>query len=223
MNKEIKLSSKSRDVKKENSNKTRAEGFIPAVIYGFGVDNQNIKVKKNEFEKVFNLAGESNLIDLMIEGKEEPIKVIIKDFQTSSVKGTLIHVDFYQVDMSKKITVEIPLDFIGESSAVKEFGGVLVRNMDSVEVECLPDSLVDHIDVDLTQLSSINDSIKLCDIKVPQGMEFTQNKDEVVVGVSEKQQEEVEAIVEEDENKDKEKSEEDKTNETGAGAEANKK
>ncbi|MFH1661866.1 MAG: 50S ribosomal protein L25 [Candidatus Falkowbacteria bacterium] len=212
MSKEIKLSAKSRDIKKEDSRKTRTEGFIPAVIYGHGTENQNIKVKKNDFEKTFDLAGESNLIDLSID--ENPsIKIIVKDVQREGVRGTLLHADFYQVDMSQKITTEIPLNFIGDSKAIRELGGMLVKGMDSIEVECLPGDLVDHIDIDLSKIDSFDDVIKISDLNVPKSMSLLGNVDDLIASVAEHREEIVkETSVEEDKKEvEGEKVAEDKT------------
>lgn len=169
--------------------KVRAAGFIPAVIYGFGKANQNIKVKQHDFEKIFAVAGEFNLVDLSI-GEAAPVKVIIKDVQRDGLTGGIIHVDFYQVDMSKKITTEIPLYFIGEAKAVKELGGTLVKNMAAVEVECLPGDLVSQIDVDISVLTNFDQFIRLHDLVLPRGLKLTQETNEAVVGVVETKVEE---------------------------------
>lgn len=162
----------------------RTSGFIPAVVYGFGASNKNIIVKKHDFEKAFAVAGEFNLVDLSVGG-EKPAKVIVKDVQRDGVTNNIIHVDFYQVDMSKKITAEIPLNFSGESRAVKESGGTLVKNMDTVEVSCLPGDLVSHIDVDISRLESFDQFIRLHDLILPAGIELASATNEAVVGVVE--------------------------------------
>ena len=167
-----------------NAKKVIATGFIPAVIYGFGKTNKNIKVKKHDFEKVFAVAGEFNLVDLSID-EAVAEKVIIKDIQRNSLTDNIIHIDFYQVDMTKKITTEIPLNFTGESKAVKEMGGTLVKNMDTVEVECLPGDLVSHIDVDISKLEAFDQFIRLHDLVLPKGVVLAQETNEAVVGVVE--------------------------------------
>jgi large subunit ribosomal protein L25 len=169
-------------------------GYIPAVIYGPGAANQNIKVKKVEFEKVFHKAGESNLVDLIVD--EKPlIKVLIKDLQKNPVKGIFSHVDFYQVDMKKKITTNIPLNFIGDSKVVKESGATLIKNFDEVEVECLPEDLVDHIDVDLAALINFEDAIRIKDLKVSAGIKIMRDAEDIIILAAEAQKEEVAPVV----------------------------
>ncbi|MDO8668431.1 MAG: 50S ribosomal protein L25 [bacterium] len=162
----------------------RNNGSIPAVVYGFGVANRNIKVKKHDFEKAFQIAGEFNLVDLSVGG-DQPAKVIVKDVQKDGLTGNIIHIDFYQVDMTKKISTEIPLSFIGEAKAVKDLGGTLVKNMDTVEVNCLPGDLVSHIEVDISKLEAFDQFIRLQDLVLPKGIELASTTNEAVVGVVE--------------------------------------
>lgn len=183
MSKEIKLSVQKRDKQKDKMAVLRKGGFIPACLYGPGSKNDIFKVKKSDFDKVFAVAGESHLIDLSV-GTAAPVKVIVKDTQRDSLSGNIIHADFYKVDMTKKITTEIPLHFIGASKAVKEFGGILVKEMEEVKVKCLAKDLVDNITVDLSVLENLNDSIRMHQLALPAGMEFVSHTDEVVVMVS---------------------------------------
>jgi len=186
----IKLEAQSRSEQNGKAAKVRKEGFIPATVYGSGSKSQVIKVKEADFSKVFNLAGESHLINLSVDGGA-PHKVIVKDIQKDYLKGAVIHIDFFQVNMTKKITTEIPLNFIGESRAVKELGGTLIKNMDSLTIECLPGDLVDKIDVDLSALNNIHDAIKINDLVLPKGVELDSAHDEIVVSVIESAKEEV--------------------------------
>ena len=180
---EIKLAAQSRS-KEEKLGKD----FIPAVIYGKGVDNQSLKLKKADFEKVFKVAGESNLIDLEISGKA--VKVLVKEIQRDVMKNFFTHVDFYQVNMKEKITAEIPLHFIGESEAVKALGGVLIKDMDSLPVECLPGDLVDHIDIDISILKTYEDAIRVNDLVLPKGLTLVHHTNEVIAAVKEPKAEE---------------------------------
>lgn len=191
MTKSVKLVAQSRSEKNGKAKKIRINGFIPAVVYGSGHKNKNIKIKKIDFERAFELAGEFNLIDLIIDEKD-PTKVIIKDVQKEIISDKVIHVDFYQVDMTKKITTEIPLNFIGEAKAVKELGGTLVKEMDSLKIKCLPSDLVSHIDVDLSVLNNYDDFIRLEDLKLPKGIELVSETNEMVANVIETRVEEEE-------------------------------
>lgn len=191
----IKLEAQTRKEKNITAKKERRSGFIPANLYGKGVKNVNLKVKELDFKRVFSVAGESHLIELAID-KAAPVKVIVKDTQKDTTKDNVIHVDFYKVDMDKKITTEIPLKFIGESRAVKEKGGILVKSIDSVSVKCLPGDLVDNIEVSLANLNDFHDHIRISDIKLPAGIEVLADINEMVITVAEPAKEEVAAAVE---------------------------
>lgn len=162
--------------------------FVAGVLYGLGVENKILKLKANEFEKVYSLAGESNLIELETAGEKN--NVLIKEIQKDPVKNFIIHVDFYQVDMSREISTEIPLEFVGESRAVKELGGLLVKNLDKLEVECLPGDLLNHIIIDISSISEFGQAIHVKDVKVPSSFKVLNNPDDPVVTVIEPKEEE---------------------------------
>ncbi len=161
--------------------------FVAGVLYGLGVENKTLKLKANEFAKVYSLAGESNLIELEIDGEKK--NVLIKEIQKDPVKNFVIHVDFYQVDMNRVVSAEIPLQFIGESKAVKELGGLLVKNLDELSVECLPGDLLDHITVDISTILEFGQAIHVKDIKVPASFKIFNNPDDSVVTVIEPKEE----------------------------------
>lgn len=165
---------------REKSEKLSAE-YLPAVLYGKGVENASLKLKRIDFDKVFAEAGESNLI--VLDFGSGPVKVLVKDIQRDPIKHRIDHVDFYQVNMKEKINAEIPLHFIGESKAVRELGGLLMKEIDAVEVHCLPGDLVDHLDVDISILDDFDQAIKTSDLKLPAGLELVQHTDDTVVFV----------------------------------------
>ncbi len=179
---------------KREKDEKLSKDFLPAVIYGKGIETLSLKLKKNEFEKVFSLAGESNLINLNLDGKD--IKVLVKDIQRQALNYSIMHVDFYQVNMKEKVVAEIPLHFIGESRAVKEYGGMLNKDINTLEVECLPGDLVSHIDVDVSVLNSFDDAIRIADLKLPSGVVATAEPEEMVASVKESKIEEEVVVAE---------------------------
>lgn len=189
----IKLEAQKR-TKEENTKDLIAAGLIPAIIYGPHLkENKLVKLNANEFRKVLLAAGESTLIDLMIDGKSEG-KVLVKDNQRDPVKDNIIHADLYEVDMTKEINTELPLHFVGESKAVKELGGVLIRSINEIEVKCLPTALVNHLDVDISSLETFDDTIKIHDLKLPEGIKLVHETDDVVANIAKPKAEEVFAV-----------------------------
>lgn len=177
----IKLALRKRDGKTKPK-KLRLKNLLPAVIYGHGVESKSVMADYNTFRKVIKAAGESTLIDLEIEG-DGTVKALIKDWQVDPISNRYTHVDFYQVNLKEKLKTEIALNFVGESPAVKEQGGSLVKTLDSILVECLPTDLVHAIDVDVTALKSFDDMIAVKDLKIPEGIHVLENPDETVAKV----------------------------------------
>lgn len=170
----------------------RTDGVIPAVVYG-GKENINIKVKKNEFTKIYGKAGESTIITLVLDGKKE-IPVLVQDEQVDPILNDYTHVDFKEIDMTKEITVSVELNFLGEAPAIKELGGTFVKNLNHIQVRCLPSKLIHQIDVDLSSLKTFEDAIHVSDLKVPADIVVTNNPTMLVAKVVE-QKLEVEAPI----------------------------
>lgn len=179
----ISLDANRREISGKKVKTIRAQGVTPGVLYGHGIENIMLSIPTKTLEKVYKQAGESTLLDLTVDGKDQR-KVIIQDVQYDNVRGNIIHIDLHEVKMTEKLTTEIPLKFIGESKAVKESGGVFVANMDHLKVECLPGDLVHEIEVDISVLVDFESAVHIKDIKVPKGIELLDNADEVVAVVA---------------------------------------
>lgn len=173
---------------------TRQEGKIPAVVYGHGLENKNLELDYNSFDKVFKAGGESTIIDLNIDG--ETVKVIVSDVQYDPVKGRYRHVDFHQIKMDEKITANVELKFVGEPKAVKEFGGVLVHNISELEIKCLPGDLVGEIEVDVSKLDTFDDVVTIANLVISDKIEVIGHESgDVVAIVSRPREEEKEEVV----------------------------
>ncbi|HDZ85390.1 MAG TPA: 50S ribosomal protein L25, partial [Candidatus Moranbacteria bacterium] len=162
----IVLKSKTRDVVGKRLNKYREEGLIPAVVYGHKVTPQNLWVDFMEFNKTYDQAGESTIIELDIDGKNKT-NVLIHDTQSDPLTDKFSHIDFFQIKMDEKIETEIPLKFINNSPAVKGMGGILVKTIDAISIRCLPADLPSKIEVDISKLKTFDDCISIKDLEVP--------------------------------------------------------
>ncbi len=162
-------------------NALRASGLIPAEIYGKGFNNLHITVPVKEFNKVFEKAGENTVVDLLV-GKNT-YSVLIHDHQKHPISDQFLSVDFLQIRLDEKITAPIPLVFVGESSAVKEMGGVLVKSMDKIEVEALPSNLPHEIEININAITEIDGSIYVKDIVVSGNYEIITDPDTVIATV----------------------------------------
>lgn len=161
----------------------RAAGKIPAVVYGPHIESFSVAVPYNDFEKVFGQAGESSMIELDMEGKDDVV-VLVKDMQFDPVKGNITHVDFRQVTMGEEMEVTMILEFEGVAPAEKQLGGTLITSLDTVQVRCLPKDLVESITVDLSTLATFDDSISVADLKLPEGITVLNEPTALIAKVS---------------------------------------
>lgn len=179
----------------------RLKNEIPLVLYGHGFKTENLSAAKNAFIQVYQKAGSSNLVDLEID-KQKSIKILIQDVQTDPVSDDIIHADLYRVRKDKKLRTQIPLHFVGKSRAVEDKEGNLITHKDSIEVEVLPDNLIDEIRVDISPLKTFDETIKISDLEIPETLEVLDDKNDIVANVtpprSEEELEALEAEVEED-------------------------
>lgn len=195
-NKIISLKAEARQAVGKAVQALRNSNKIPAVLYGHKIDNQNLSLKYTDFEKVLGQAGESTLVDLQV-GDDQPVKVLIHDISRDPVSYKVTHVDFYQVNMKEKVKTEVELEFINESPAVKNFSAILIKTLDKVEIECLPADLISHMDVDLSKLEKLGDTLRVKDLPFPENIQVLTDPEAAVALVEEpKQQEEVSAEVE---------------------------
>ncbi len=160
----------------------RKTGMIPGILYGHNVPTTQVAVSQNEFEKVARKAGESSLVLLDVETMGVK-NVLIHEVQKDMVKSQPIHVDFYEVSMTEKLQTMVQLDFTGESIAVKALGGVLVKVLDEIEVECLPSDLPHNLPVDISALATFDDTIQVKDIQLPKGVTVLTPLEEVVAKI----------------------------------------
>jgi len=181
-NESMTLSAEDRTETRKAVRALRKEGKLPAVLYGHGIKNKMLVINAREFETVYKEKGGSSLIDLNT-GDQKPIKVIIQEVQRDPVSGVISHVDFHQVRMTEKISAEAEINFIGVSKAVKESGGVLVKNFDTLKIECLPQDLIHIIDVDISVLETFDDILRVSDIPLPHGITVKASADDVVASV----------------------------------------
>ncbi len=157
----------------------RRAGNIPAVLYGHGIKAQSIAVENRAFLKLLPKAGYTTIINLKLDGKKEH-PVFIRDVQFHPVKSTVMHIDFYQVRMDEKVTAKVPLTFVGESPAIKDLAGTLVRSIDELEVKALPIDLPHELEVDISGLKDFDTVLHVSDIALPKGVVALQEADEVV-------------------------------------------
>lgn len=190
------LSASPRELAKKQLKKMRESGQLPAVLYGRGQKNHNITLDSKEFDTVFGRAGHSTILELELEGKKH--NVLIQDVAFDVVRSTPIHADLYLVKMDEVIRTEVPLHFVGESTAVFQQDGSLITNLEAIEIEALPADLPAQIEVDISGLDDFEKTIAVADLVIPKGVKVFNEADILVARVEPpRSDEELEALDEE--------------------------
>lgn len=178
---------------KENSKALRKSGSIPAVVYGPKQEAISIKINTVAFLRALKEAGESTVLNLSIDGEDH--EVLIQDVVKEAIRGDVLHADFYAIEKGKKVSVNVPLEFVGESPAEKA-GGILVKVLHEIEIEAMPKDLPHEIEVSIESLVDMESQINVGDLVMPTGVTLLTNPEEVVILVQAQRGEEEEPTVE---------------------------
>lgn len=169
----------------------RSEGALPANIYGPNTESVTITLDQLELRDVLKQAGETQLIDLRVEGEDEPRTVLISDVQRHHISGKPIHIDFYQVDMTEKIEVAVPLEIdTDEAPAIKERVGLVIPRLEEITIRTLPGEIPEDIEVDVSEMKEVGDTLYVRDLEAVEQYEVVTDQDLVVLAVVEEETEE---------------------------------
>ncbi len=171
----------------------RREGKLPGVIYGHKFETVSILMDQKEASRVLNQATSSSIVSVNLEGKE--IATLVRERQKDYLKNSYLHIDFQAVSLTEKIRANVNIELTGIAPAVKDFSGVVVEGLNSIEVEALPVDLPERFIIDISVLKEIGDSIFVKDIPVSSKVEVLTPGDEMVILVTSPEAEEV--VVEE--------------------------
>lgn len=180
---QVVLAAEKRTVLGKQVKQLRQEGWTPGVMYGHDFDPMPLQFEARSLQHLLSEAGGSQLIGIKIKGRKEPEMALVRDIQRDPIRQTVLHVDFYRVMMTERLTAEVPLEIVGESPVVEQGEGILLQGISTVEVECLPSDLVDAIEVDLSDLTELDQAVYVRDLAIPSGMEVLTDIDEMIVRV----------------------------------------
>jgi large subunit ribosomal protein L25 len=187
----MQLNATTRQILGKRTRRLHREGKLAAVVYGHNTAATPLVLDRLEFQKVFTKSGRTHLLDLVVDGARTE-KVLIREIQTHPRRLGPIHVDFYQVSLEEKITVEVPVHLVGESAAVKRGDADILQPIHAVRVECLPTDIPEAFEVDLTPLEEIESELRISDLSVPKGVTVLVDADELVVKIVHKRELKVE-------------------------------
>jgi large subunit ribosomal protein L25 len=157
--------------------KLRAAGRVPAILYGQGKESVPLVIDPRALERVLKAGGANTLLDLTVEGRPElgsPV-ALVKELQRHPLRGTILHADLYQVDLTKTVEVEVPVHLVGKPRGL-DFGGILEHSLREITLECLPRSIPSAIEVDVSNLE-IGDVVHVRDLLLPEGVSLVSDPD----------------------------------------------
>ena len=190
----LQLKASTRELLGKRARRLHGQGKLVGVVYGHDAKPTPLVVDRLEFQRVFAKSGRTHLVDLVLDGDRNE-KVLIREIQTHPRRLGPIHVDFYQVNLEEKITVEVPLHLVGESAAVKRGDADILQPIHTLRVECLPSDIPESFDVDLTPLEEIESELRVSELKVPKGVTVLLDADELVVKIVHKREMKIEEEV----------------------------
>lgn len=163
----------------------RRQGITPAHLFGHDMESIALQVESATLEKLVAQAGTSHVVSLSVNHHGKPHNVLVREVQRNPITGKLFHVDFYALKATEKIKLEMPIHFTGEAAAIKNKKGLLLENIRSLEIECLPRDIPASIEVDVTNLAEPGDSIHVEDLKRIKGVSILRNPKDVIAKIEE--------------------------------------
>src|SRR6202521_1350593 len=188
------IKASTRELLGKRSRRLYGQGKLAAVVYGHNATPTPLELDRLEFQKVFVKSGRTHLVALVVDGGRTE-KVLVREIQTHPRRLGPIHVDFYQVNLEEKITVEVPVHLVGESAAVKRGEADVLQPIHVLRVECLPSDIPEAFEVDLTPLEEIESELRVSDLSVPKGVTVLLDPEELVVKIVHKREMKVEEEV----------------------------
>lgn len=179
----LELNAQKREIIGSGLNNLRKSGYVPAVLYGKNQESIPLQITIKDFKKAFDSAGESTLVYVNVDGQSYP--TIIHDVSKDVTDDSILHIDFYKVRLDEKIKAKVTVNFQGESSAVKDLGGIFVRNINELEIEAFPQDLPHEIVVDISSLKSMGDRILIKDLKLDSKLKVIAEAEEILATVQE--------------------------------------
>src|SRR5712664_3872860 len=189
----MQLNASTRELLGKRTRRLHRLGKLAAVVYGHNTKATPLVLDRLEFQKVFLKSGRTHLVDLVVDGRTD--KVLVREIQTHPRRLGPIHVDFYQVNLEEKITVEVPVHLVGESAAVKRGDADILQPLHTLRVECLPSDIPEAFEVDLTPLEEIESELRISDLKIQKGVTVLIDPEELVVKIIKKREMKIEEEV----------------------------
>jgi large subunit ribosomal protein L25 len=195
---QIELQAATREILGKKVRFLRRQGVIPVHLFGHGVESLALQSETAQLQRVLAEAGKTKIISLKLDKDKKPRNVVIRETQRNPLTGELLHVDFYQVRMTEKIQVEIPIVLVGEAPALKSRDNMLAQELYSLTIESLPDKIPPSVELDVSSLAEAEQAIYVRDITLDEGVTVLSDPEHMVVKITPRPIEKMEEVVEEE-------------------------
>jgi len=173
-----------REVTGKATKRLRKSGIIPANISGHKEESQAVQVEALAFEALRRAHAATSIITLRLSGSNRIQTALVRRVQRDPRSGKILHIDFSRVSLRERITMKVPLHFVGEAPGVKIEGGVLLHLLDALEVECTASDIVDYIEVDISSLTEIDSLLHAEDARLPANFTLITDPNEGIAKVA---------------------------------------
>ena len=175
----------------------RRQGITPVHLFGHDVESVALQCDTMQLKRVLTQAGKTKIISFILDKAKSPRNVMVRETQRDPLTGELFHVDFYQVRMTEKIKVEVPIVLVGEAPALQSKENMILQELSNLTIECLPDKIHASIEVDLNSLTKAEQAIHVRDITLDDGVAVLDDPNRMIVKISLRHVEKEEEMAEE--------------------------
>jgi large subunit ribosomal protein L25 len=176
----------------------RRQGITPVHLFGYDTEPMALQCETAQLKQVLKVAGRTHLVGLKVDDHQKAHSVVVREVQRNALSGELVHVDFFQVSLKEKIKVEVPVILVGEAPALQVKTNTMTHELDTLEIECLPDRIPEKIEVDVSVLVADDQAIQVGDLVLAEGITALTNAEHIIVRIAplhiEKEEKKVEAV-----------------------------
>jgi large subunit ribosomal protein L25 len=194
---QIELQANNRDILGKGVRFLRRQGITPVHLFGHDLKSLALQCQTAKLERSLAEAGEIRLVTLKVRDEKKVRPVLVREVQRESLTSKLLHVDFYQVKMDEKVEVEIPIVLVGEAPALEAKGNRLLRELDTLTIECLPSKIPTSLEVNVGSLTQAGQAVRVKDIAVDSDITVLSGPEQVIVTVIAQPEEEEKVVAEE--------------------------
>jgi len=179
---EFVLEAEPRTIVGKKVSQLRSQGLVPAAIYGPKTEPVSVQIPYRPLQVTLMKAGGTNLIDIEVNGKTHTVlaREVLRDY----IKGNILHVDFYAVDLEAKVTAPVPIHLVGESQAVAARVGILITGVSTLTIEALPTKLLSHVNVDISGLKELGDAIHVSDVDLGPDVTILNDPEDMIARIT---------------------------------------